>query len=299
MTVFENMCKNTAPPNNLIEALNSFNEASTHQIGRSNQTKSADFMPAILPQEFIEPLMDSYYESLQGDLSPRAYHQFEIFDSVFKFLLTEFFMTNYRELNYYDFQAMCKKAGLRWEWVERFILRVDHIEPDSMGDVSFKEYQKLYVRPLLWVKSEVGKQYRYNHIIFSWPILFDAYFSHLVTFYRLSSVGKKRGKLMEDTVASLIKDKLFADPFKLIVINQNLPKDDVILRTVLQQTEDFVFPRIILEVDPNEINDRTFRFREYDVCFYYNSRLYFVETKDNFIVETQDNPQLKPQMVYQ
>ena len=167
---------------------------------------------------------------------------------------------------------------------------MDHLEPDRMGDVSFKEYQKLFVRPLLWVKSEVGKQYRYNHIIFSWPILFDAYFSHLVTFYCLSSVGKKRGKLMEDTVASLIKEKLFADPFKLIIINQNLPKDDVILRTVLQQTEDFVFPRIILEVDPNEINDRTFRFREYDVCFYYNSRLYFVETKDNFIVETQDNP---------
>ncbi len=44
------------------------------KVGRSNQTESADFMPAILPQEFIEPLMDSYYESLQGNFSPRAYH---------------------------------------------------------------------------------------------------------------------------------------------------------------------------------------------------------------------------------
>jgi hypothetical protein len=298
--VFENICKNSKPPN-IKSVLKHFSDNTLlHQRGGLGQYNTKNFMPEILPRDFIEVFMDSYYESLEKSLKPSQFLKFEAKEHVYRFLLFEFYLSNLEEINYYEFQSICKKHDIPWEDVEPLILKYDDIVNSNRGladkeiqkEIPFQLFRKLYSKPLLLVKSDAGKHYRYNLVLFSWPMIFDAYLNEIGHFYKHSSVGKQRGNLLEDSIAQIIQEKLFAEPFKLIIVNKNLGRSHKLLNLVLNQTTDFKYNRIIIKIDPDEVSWNNFHFYELDVCYYYNSRLYFVETKDNLILDTYDHPDL-------
>ncbi|MHA1584411.1 MAG: hypothetical protein ACTSWL_04095 [Promethearchaeota archaeon] len=299
--IFENICKKTRLEMKLKDIMQAFlDNKFMGRTGGLDHFDNANFMPELLPQSFIELFMDSYFESLKKNLSKQNFKKFKNVEKIFRVFLQKFFLSNYEEINYYEFLHICKENHISIQHIEKNILTIHDFPVRSEGDmerylsngIPFSFTNNLYRKPFLHVNYPSGKQYKYNHIIFSWPILFDAYLANVAYFFRKSAVGRNRGNLLEDTIAHMVKETLFTRPFKILIYNQEMGLEERSIYNVFQQTQGFHYPRIEIPIDPKTLDLGNFHYREFDVCFIFNQELYLIETKDNLFVDTFDHPDL-------
>ena len=149
----------------------------------------------------------------------------------------------------------------------------------------------------------------YGSVIFSTLWLFDSLISKLTWLLREKIIGTKRGIKGENYYAFLIEDHIkrsypdskLQGPFKIILKNKDLKKDDAgyknykKMKSVMNHFKfdifEFEIPSTYMELEwigmkePNKYD-----FFEFDIVFVWDTVLYLIEVKDDLFWDVRDLP---------
>ena len=287
---FIEICNRNEIDENIEESVRKYKSSSCKHLAGVSKNTTENIMPTIITPRFMEDLMDLYKDYMIGLLSNDEMKRYIELDHFYRVLFKKYMLNSFVEENYYSFRQNLNKQNISYEIMDKFLLNPFELN-EKYENPTFSMYLELLRCPLIHIKTKDNhKRYKYNEILFSFPLLFDSYIYNLLKFLKNSRIGMERGKESEDIISDVIAENLYTLPFKLIIKQGDQSKNER-YQIMLSQNENFKYETIIIEL-PEDYPYSTLNFREIDSCFIHNNQLYIIECKDNLYMDLFDHPDL-------